>query len=159
MKLLTNLTGDTSNWLENPRVFARAIKIVLEANTLVNQMYLRTHRVPELYKSGVRYQEEPLNLAKVGAGPVVRIEEFALIPAVLERGWGDCDDLSPWLCAQLREQGEKANIRVVWREHPTTHRIVYHIVVRRQNGSVEDPNHRLGMPLSRIGARINQFAA
>lgn len=159
MKILTNYTGESTNWLARPRTFARAIQIQLEANTLQNQIYLSMYQVPPLYQSGVRYQEEPLNLAKVGATGVVRVEEFALIPAVIERGWGDCDDLGPWLCAELRMRGVKAKIRVVWREHPVTKQIVYHIVVRMPDGTVECPSSRLGMPLSKIGAYINQFAA
>lgn len=159
MKILSNLTGDTSNWMQRPRTFAQAIQVVLEAHVILNQMYIVGHDVPPLYTSGVRYQEEPLNLAKIGGGPTFRVEEFALIPAIIERGWGDCDDLSPWRCAELRvHHKERAKIRVVWREHPTTKQIVYHIVVRRGNGTVEDPNAKLGMPLSRIGAHINAFA-
>lgn len=122
-----------------------AIKPILEALVLVDQMYLRVHRCPELYKIGVRYMEEPLNQATLGSGEPQRIEEFAAIPAIIERGWGDCDDLSPWRCAELRERGEPAKIRIQWKRNPSNGQKLFHIVVRRADGSIEDPSLLLGM--------------
>lgn len=126
-------------------MLGNAIKPLLESLVLVDQIFLRTHRVPLLYKSGVRYMEEPLNQAKLGQGEPQRVEEFAAIPAVLERGWGDCDDLAPWRCAELREHGEPAKIRIQWKRHPTTGQKLFHIIVRRADGSIEDPSRLLGM--------------
>ncbi len=95
------------------------------------------HAVPLLYESGVRYREEPWN-AK-GA----RVEEFADIPTVLARKWGDCDDLAPWRVAELRAMGEPAKIRITWKTLPSGR--LFHVVVRRADGSVEDPSRILGM--------------
>lgn len=145
MKVLINLSGEHSRWLKHSRMLGIVIKPVLEALVTVDQLYLRTHHVPPLYRSGVRYQEEPLNQAKLGSGPVQRIEDFSSIPAVLERGHGDCDDLAPWRCAELREAGEPAKIRVQWKKHPITGQKLFHIVVRRADGSIEDPSLKLGM--------------
>jgi hypothetical protein len=257
------------------------------------------HHVPPLYHSGVRYQEEPLNQVKLGDTPVERIEDFSSIPAVLERGHGDCfpegtlllgcrelsdsvehrlapieefvpgdliwglagwtlvegvafkgtlpldsirlnngetllltpghkvyviapdgtesrvevkdlaqgmvlpqphatvipgwlrrlppidpgglrvmsisreaaqapcwdiqtadhrvylpehdvtvsncDDLAPWRCAELREAGEPAKIRVQWKRDARTGQKLFHILVRRADGSIEDPSLKLGM--------------
>jgi len=146
VKILLNLTGDTTNWTAQARMLAIAIKPILETCVALNQIYLRTHnRVPPLYRSGVRYAEEPVNLARVGHGATERVEEFALIPAIIERGWDDCDGLAPWRCAELREHGEHAKIKIDWRTHPVTRRKVYHVLVRRGDGSVEDPSEKLGM--------------
>lgn len=122
-----------------------AIKPILEALVLVDQMYLRVHRCPELYKSGVRYMEEPLNQATLGSGEPQRVEEFAAIPAIIERGWDDCDGLAPWRCAELRERGEPAKIRIQWKRNPANGQKLFHIVVRRADGSIEDPSYLLGM--------------
>lgn len=293
MKALINLTGDRQNWLAHEKKLALVIKHVLEMNTELNQAYIQFHRVPPLYASGVRYQEEPLNLLTMGGKPFENIEDFALIPAVIERGWGDCfpaytrllrenneevlvsdvkpgeriwglnetcnveavvdkgmlpvtalrlsngttlsltaghyvyvagekerrlvtnlrvndvllsplaksgllghlardwgpksydtpvrvleiidsfamvpcfdiqtsdhkvylpehhvtvsncDDLAPWRCAELRNAGEHAKIRIEWKTHPRTGQKVYHVLVRRQNGDIEDPSLKLGMP-------------
>ncbi len=54
-----------------------------------------------------------------------------------------CDDLAPWRCAELRHQGERARIRIQWKRFPNGK--LFHIVVRRENGEIEDPSAILGM--------------
>lgn len=133
MKLLVNLGPKQEHWLRRSRTLAWAIYPILNSLVKVNRQYIRTHTCPRIYDSGVRYQEEP-------AGTT---EEFAAIPVILSRGWGDCDDLAPWRVAELREQGEDARIRIQWKQLPQGK--LYHIVVRREDGSVEDPSALLGM--------------
>lgn len=153
MKILVDLSGRLSgrNWLAHSRMLGLAIKPILEALVKVDQLYLRAHHVPPLYQAGVRYQDEPWQ----------GFEDFAPIPTVLSRGWGDCDDLAPWRVAELRNQGKKASIRVFWKKNPKGK--LFHIVVRRpyepsefnpaymaipRDGSrtmIEDPSRRLGM--------------
>jgi len=114
-----------------------AIKPLLDANVHLNQLILTAvPGIPGIYKSGVRYQEE---------NPTQGYEDFALIPAILQRGWGDCDDLAPWRCAELRMRGEPAGIRIQWKRNPRDGSKLYHIVVRRANGDIEDPSLKLGM--------------
>lgn len=136
MKILLNLTsrGKTSGWLRPSRTLGLAIKAILDTQVKLNQLYLRRFHVPPLYESGVRYQEEPDD----------GVEEFAGIEPVLMRKWGDCDDLAPWRCAELRELGEKAQIRVQWKRQPNGRKL-FHIVVRRGDGTIEDPSRILGM--------------
>jgi hypothetical protein len=110
------------------------IKPVLEALVEINRLYLRTHHAPPLYHSHVRYQPEPEDGMP---------EEFAAIPKILSRGWGDCDDLAPWRVAELQEAGEAARIRITWRR-PGGRRL-YHVLVRRADGRIEDPSRLLGM--------------
>ncbi len=148
MKILIDL-GNLPIW-KKPRMLALAAKPILEATTLINQIYIKTHQVPPLYQSGVRYANEPAEW---------NFEDFAIIPAILERGWGDCDDLAPWRVAELRQQGEKAKIRIQWKTVSGGSKL-YHIVVRRGPGvivpahmrptgcedpNVEDPSLVLGM--------------
>jgi hypothetical protein len=146
VKVLVNLSGENSKWLRSSRMLGVAIRPVLEALVQIDQLYLRFHHnVPPLYQSGVRYKEEPVNVAQLGGGPLQRIEEFACIPAILERGWDDCDGLAPWRCAELREAGEPAKIRIQWRKNPASGQKLFHIVVRRADHSIEDPSALLGM--------------
>ena len=133
MRVTVNLGGEYSSWLRASRALGLAIKPVLEALVMVDLMYLRTHHTPFIYASGVRYQEEPRG----------EQEEFAAVPVILARGWGDCDDLAPWLCAYYRSLGEKARIRIQWKRTPNGK--LYHVVVRRANGQIEDPSRVLGM--------------
>lgn len=155
MKILFDLGGQTS-WLNSSRILAINLKVLLGALTTVNQVFLKKYKVPRLYESGVRYRPEPEGhmvfhpkhpekqidraFAERMSGGV---EDFATIPAVLARGFGDCDDLAPWLCAELRESGERATIAVKWKRIRGVK--LFHIVVRRPNGAIEDPSKRLGM--------------
>ncbi|HWA70691.1 MAG TPA: hypothetical protein VG937_00080 [Polyangiaceae bacterium] len=111
------------------------IKPLLDALVTVNRLYLRSHHVPPLYTSGVRYKQEPED---------GKPEEFASIAKVLERGWGDCDDLAPWRVAELQEAGDGAKIRITWRRRRGGRRL-YHVLVRRGDGRIEDPSRLLGM--------------
>ena len=120
--------------LKRSRFLGTFIKPLLDALVVVNRLYLRSHHVPPLYKSGVRYLQEPAD---------GKPEEFAAIPVVLARGWVDCDDLSPYRVAELQEAGEKARIRITWRR--VGKRRTYHVLVRRADGRIEDPSRLLGM--------------
>jgi len=132
MDLLISL-GDVP-LLKRSRFLGLFVKPILEALVLVNRLFIRAHHVLPLYQSGVRYQQEPAD---------GKPEEFASIPVVLSRGWGDCDDLAPWRVAELQEAGEHATIRITWRRYGK--RRLYHVLVRRGDGRIEDPSKLLGM--------------
>jgi len=131
MRFEVNLGEYTS--LRGSRFLGTVIKPHLDALVMVNLVFLRTHTVPPLYRSGVIYRPEPPGQ-----------EEFASIPAVLARGWGDCDDIGPWRVAELRLHGEPAKIRIQWKKLPNGK--LFHVLVRRANGDLEDPCIKLGMP-------------
>ena len=140
MKILLNLAPKSApngkKWLKPSKLLALVVRGALEAVIMANRLYLRTHHVPSLYESGVRYEEEPAGLP---------YEDFAAIPVILSRGWADCDDLVSWRIAELRNAGEAAKVRLKWQYDPTRNARMYHVLVRRANGQVEDPSLRLGM--------------
>lgn len=135
MKLIVNL----GKWdeLKQSRAFAVLVRFILNGLVMVDCVFLKLRpRFPRLYDAGVEYREEP------EGGP----EEFASIPVVYKRKWGDCDDLAPWLCAERRvRDGLRAKIRVSWKRSKRTGRKVFHVTVRLPNGKIEDPSLRLGM--------------
>jgi len=135
MKIQIDLGPGSSKWLRRSRVFGIVIKALLDATVWIDLIYIKFHRVLPLYQSGVRYSEEPEG----------QIESFDTIPAVLARGWGDCDDLGPWRVAELRAAGEKAKIRIQWKWHQISGQKLFHVVVRRADGTIEDPSALLGM--------------
>lgn len=98
----------------------------------VNVDYLKRYPMPPLYSSGVRY-----------IGEQVGQEEWLAAPWVQARGGADCEDLCAWRVAELRIAGERANC--VWSKHVSADSILYHIRVKRGNGSIEDPSLNLGM--------------
>lgn len=136
MRILLNLAPLGSKWLKPSKVLAICIREALEALICSNRLYLSMHHCPMLYESGVRYEEEPLGQP---------YEDFSAVPIVLARGWGDCDDLVSWRIAELRNQGENAKVRLKWQYDPGKRARMYHVLVRRANGQVEDPSLRLGM--------------
>lgn len=160
---LLNLSDDKIPWLRRSKIFGAAIKPLLDALVLEDQMFLKMHNAPKLYQSRVVYREEPPTIVTKNDGTPMVIEEFAAAPIVFARGWGDCDDLAPLRCAELRNAGERATLRIIWKTQPESGQKLYHILVRRPDardfdarfmvrapdGSViEDPSFALGMPYS-----------
>lgn len=100
-----------------------ALRVLVFANVL---WLRRGHKVAPIYSSGVVFRSEP----QAGHG----VELYQSIPEVLAQGWGDCDDLAGWRCAELVHAGERADVsltRVGAGE--------WHAVVVRADGSIEDP--------------------
>ena len=113
---------------------------LLEALTAANVAYLLIHpHTPNLYESGVRYEQEPDGR-----------DDWQDIPDTIARRNGDCEDLASWRMAELR---------VRWRDTKSTWHITvddipnhagelvttYHIQIRRPDGRIEDPSRQLGM--------------
>lgn len=69
-------------------------------------------------------------------------EHFDLASSQLERGWGDCDDLGPWHAGSLRATGKDPEARAEVRKSGPKR---WHVVVRRHDGTVEDPSVAAGM--------------
>lgn len=129
-------SGYERGWLRHSRMLGLAIKPLLDANVKINRLYLATHpQIPSIYRAGVIYREED---------PRQGYEDFAIVPAIVARGWGDCDDLAPWRCAELQNAGEEARIRIQWKRAQSGNKL-FHIVVRRADGTIEDPSLILGM--------------
>lgn len=112
---------------------ARVARALLDAVVLANRLHLRDHpNTPRLHQSGVIWIEEPQG-----------VETFADIPTILRRGHGDCAHLAAWRVAELQEAGEAAHIRIGWKT--VDGKRLFHILVRRADGRVEDPSMFLGM--------------
>jgi len=101
----------------------------------LDMLYLRAHpEVPPLFKSGVRYAEEPPGQ-----------EDWQDIPTTLKLGWGDCEDLACWRAAELRVRHNiQAEPTFIWKLRPNGG-YLYHILVKYPDGRIEDPSRTLGM--------------
>lgn len=69
---------------------ARALRALLDCLVAINVAFLKTHRVPSLYQSGVRYGRTTL---------------WEAIPALYARGRGDCKSLTCALAAEYQMRG------------------------------------------------------
>lgn len=112
----------------------------LEGLTATNAVMMQRARelggeFPSLYDAGVVYKEEP---NEVLGGRV--IQRWPNAVQVLERGTADCKGLAAYLAAQLRLEGEPA-YAYAYETGPEQ----YHAVVRRADGTTEDPSRILGM--------------
>lgn len=117
----------------------RAIEAAVETLARANEAYLRAHpNTPALAKSGVEYQRE--------RRPRGTPENWQGIEDIIREGHGDCEDLSAWRIAELRNRGVRAKPHVI-RANPNRDGR-WHIMVavyRRGRRTVEDPSKELGM--------------
>ena len=87
-------------------------------------------QLPSLYQSGVRYVREPDGR-----------EWWQTVADNLLTGEGDCEDLATHRAAELNEYaGEPAIARTV-----QTGKHMFHAIVERGDGTIEDPSAALGM--------------
>lgn len=89
--------------------------------------------MPPLYDSGVRYAVED------GESVTDALTTYYA-------GLGDCAHLTAWRLAELWIAGERrADVHVFWRRLRKAGRRVFHILIRRADGHIEDPSKILGM--------------
>jgi hypothetical protein len=115
----------------------RALAFMLDTLTRWNAELMRVQPVPPLYQSGARYQRENYT----GLHP----EDWRDCLQVIRSGGGDCEDLAAYRAAELRVSGDQnAKCMFIERARPDGGRL-FHIVVQRGDGSLEDPSRVLGM--------------
>ena len=145
-----NPQGREADWRFAPFI------IGLECLTKINQWQFRRGVAVPLEDSGVVYKEEPIGRVKGWDS-----EHWDDCVVVANRGWGDCDDLAPYLAAQIRElYGVHAECVLSYRFisradmlakgfplhlTPTDGAFVIHVLVRLPNGNTLDPSKWLGM--------------
>lgn len=124
-----------------PGLADRVVLELLEALTRVDLTIRRWYAsrgrpLPLLYASGVRYVREDYS----GTFP----EDWQDVLELYRTRRGDCEDLACARAAELREAGEPARAVFVARRRPEGGRLI-HILVRRADGTIEDPSKILGM--------------
>jgi hypothetical protein len=115
-------------------VSADVLNASLEAVTRLNESLLNRNEIPPFetqLKRGLKWKPEPPG-----------DEHFDHGLTTAQRGWGDCDDLAPLHAASLRHSGEDPNAEaIVKRTGPK----LWHAVVKRGDGTIDDPSKRAGM--------------
>lgn len=111
-------------WIDQIQLYAKADAVAIRTG--------EAPRIPPLYSTTIRYRPEP----NAGTG----IEEIADPWTVLQRGWGDCDDLIRYRIAELLLNGERATVAIA--DHAMG---MQHAMVRRASGAQPPP----GIPISR----------
>lgn len=90
------------------QLLLRLARILLSAVVEYNRVLLRSYPFPQLYRSGVRFRDEPWagELVLPSGRSTKGLEQLAHAQQVLDRGWGDCAQLCGWRVAELRNMGE-----------------------------------------------------
>lgn len=111
----------------------KSLLYMMNALVSINILLLRQYRnrIPALYDSNVIYRPEHGS------------EYWKDILRIIGDGYGDCEDLACWLCAEYRYAGIQASPYIKWLKLETGTR--YHATVRLPDGRVEDPSKALGM--------------
>lgn len=113
----------------------KSLDILLECLVRLDLHYLYQHPdTPSIFDAGVRYAKEPIGS-----------EEWLIIPEVIRRGVGDCEDLACWLAAEYRARGIMAQAFAT--RVPTRNpRPLFHVRVRTGGGTIIlDPSAEMGM--------------
>ncbi|HET9930203.1 MAG TPA: hypothetical protein VFQ35_05940 [Polyangiaceae bacterium] len=120
---------------DDPRDYAEFVRSGLRSLIIANVWaYRHDPTLPSVYDAGCVYRREaPGN------------EQFCDVRTVLERGFGDCEDLACGVASwRIVRTGELARPQITWTRLPTG-RYLYHITVLRADGTTEDPSRELGM--------------
>lgn len=120
--------------IPEPHVTAPILNATLEAVTRLDEQLIRARDVPTwegALKKGVQWRPEPPG-----------DEHFDHAGLVMKRGWLDCDDAAPYAAGSLRAQGIDPGARAIVRRSGAKR---WHAVVRRSDGTIEDPSLDAGM--------------
>lgn len=120
------LVGDSATQV------AQRLTAVARGLTALALLDLRENARPSLYdlvrRGRLRYQREP------------RPRELWLCPSlVMQAGWFDCEDGAAWRAAELKLEGERASV-LVRPARSAGPEALFHAVVKRGDGSIEDPS-------------------
>lgn len=127
--------------LLGPGSAARMTRL-LELLTDRDASWLRANpSAPPLYRSGLRYVED------------IEDPRWYSAPETLARGHLDCADAACWRAAELRVRGYQPQAHAFAVSFPLPPEkgghgpddVLFHILVRRGDGRVEDPSCALGM--------------
>ncbi len=117
-------------------VSADVLDAALETSTRANEALFAGDQIPLLStlirRGQVKWKPEPY-----GDG-----EHFDLAHQIGPRGWADCDDLAPYLAAELRATGKDPGATAIARRSGPKR---WHAVVLKSDGQILDPSVWAGM--------------
>ncbi len=99
-----------------------------------NLAYLENHAAPLLYQAGIAYTPDDALVD----------EKWKDIPQVLFTNAGNCKEFAAWRVAELRKAGDLLARPIVMHTDIGGNQL-FHILVRRGDGHIEDPSRALGM--------------
>lgn len=127
----------TPKLVQSRRAKERTIEAMANGLALVNVEYLNAFpNTPLLYESGLYYCDDDTFRVK---------DPWNDIPVMLEKGCGNCTAIVAWRLAELWRMGhDDAEADAIHQTLPNG-KTLFHLRIRRGNGSIEDPSKVLGM--------------
>jgi hypothetical protein len=136
-----------------PDDFSRGVVLSLvEAFARIDEAEMRLRPFPPLYQSGIRYKDdvEAYRASVCGTeacGDGVPVDEWQDAQTMVEKGTANCKDLVAYRLAELRLAGDVGAHAAILRGADPNNpgRYIYHVVLQRGDGQIEDPSAALGM--------------
>lgn len=127
---------------EDRELSHRVLQVMLESLYEINCEWLRVHpEAPGIYDDNVVTHKKRMHYQQEEAGH----EDWQDIPTSLALGTADCEDLACWRAAELTvRQGIKATPTFTFKPRRNGG-MLYHIIVKLPDGTIEDPSKKLGM--------------
>lgn len=117
-----------------------ALDTLLEALVVINLDHLR--RFPNTIGIYDAHAQGRLRYVRQGPG----VEDWQDIQTVMTLGHTDCKVLAAWRVAELRFRGETGARVGYYYKRLDNGNYLYHMVVVRADGTIEDISRTLGMP-------------
>lgn len=127
----------TPDW--SRRASEQVLHIHLDSLVAIDLLWLRLNpKTPRLKDAAVRYYHEGIK------------EEWFSVDAALHDGVADCKGLSAWRVAELHATGEDPQAHCTLRfaevyDPAVGNILMYHVVVKRGDRTIEDPSRDKGM--------------
>lgn len=137
--------------IENPEDFREDLADIVRALARINARKMASGRFAPLYESRIRWSRTRPYVASQCDGEICHEPERADLwqdrIALEESGEGDCKDLVAVRLAELWLTGDHdADVEVVlFPDALGPNYDLYHVVLRRGDGVIEDPSRELGM--------------
>lgn len=137
--------------IEDPEAFREDLADVVRALASINARKMQSGRFAPLYGSHIRWVRTRPYVASECNGDICHAPERADLwqdrIALEESGEGDCKDLVAVRLAELWLEGDlDADVEVIlFPDALGKNYDLYHVVLRRGDGVVEDPSRELGM--------------
>lgn len=137
--------------IEDPEAFREDLADIVRALARINYRKMASGRFRPLYQSGIRWSRTRPYVASQCDGDVCHAPERADLwqdrVALEDSREGDCKDLVAVRLAELWLMGDElADVEVILFPNALGPDYdLYHVVLRRGDGVVEDPSRELGM--------------
>lgn len=120
----------------------RVLQLCLDNLYRINCEYLKANPLtPSIYSDNLVSHKKRIHYEREEEGH----EDWQDIPTTLALGEGDCEDLACWRAAELTVKEGIAARPIFHVKQRANGGMLYHILVQRPDGSLEDPSKKLGM--------------